>query len=59
MFIYMSKYGYIDKGGTLVIQPQFDTPGYHTDGLAAVEVNGKCGLIDKQGDFFIPLQYEY
>ena len=55
----MSKYGYIDRSGRIVIPPQFDTPGYHTEGLASVEVDGKCGLIDKQGDFVIPLQYEY
>ena len=58
----MSKFGYIDKIGRLVIPPQFDTPGDFTDGLAAVEVDGKYIFIDKQGatvDWGIPLQYEY
>ena len=54
----MEKYGYIDKSGSLVIPPQFDTPGYYTEGVAAVEVDGKCGFIDKQGNFVIPLQFE-
>ena len=55
----MSKYGYIDKSGRIVIPPQFDTPGYHTEGLASVEVDGKCRFIDKHGEFALPLQYEY
>lgn len=55
----MSKYGYIDKSGSLVIPPQFDTPGYHTEGLASVEVDGKCRFINKHGEFALPFQYEY
>ncbi len=55
----MSKYGYIDKSGKFIIPPQFDTPGYHIEGVASVEIDGKCGFIDKRGDFVIPLQFEY
>lgn len=55
----MSKYGYIDKSGRFVIPPQFDTPGYYNEGLASVEVDGKCRFIDKHGEFALPLQYEY
>jgi hypothetical protein len=60
-------YGYVDKEGRFVIQPQFDHAwGFH-DGVAAVAVNVEIGfgvkglpfrnfsgLIDKTGQFVAP-----
>ena len=50
--------GYIDKTGSFVIPPQFDSCLGHTDGLAAVSVEGKYGYIDTEGAFVIVPQFE-
>ena len=50
--------GYIDKTGSFVIPPQFDYCLGHTEGLAAVSVEGKYGYIDTKGDFVIVPQFE-
>lgn len=50
--------GYIDKTGSFVIPPQFDYCLGHTEGLAAVSVEGKYGYIDTKGDFVISPQFE-
>jgi hypothetical protein len=43
------KYGYIDKQGHFVVNPQFDEAGEFNDGLAAVRIGndktGKYGYI--------------
>ena len=54
----MAQLGYIDKTGSFVIPPQFDSCLGHTDGLAAVSVEGKYGYIDTKGDFVISPQFE-
>ena len=55
----MPKFGYIDKTGDFVIPPRFDDLCYeYSEGLAAVNVEGKYGFIDKNGDFVIPPQFE-
>ncbi len=56
----MSKWGFIDKTGDFVIPPYFDNCCYrYSEGLAAVQVDGKYGFIDKNGDFAIPPQFEW
>ena len=50
--------GYIDKTGSFVIPPQFDYCLGHTEGLAAVSVEGKYGYIDTKGEFVIAPQFE-
>lgn len=44
-----SKYGYIDKQGHFVVNPQFDEAGNFSEGLAAVRIGndktGKYGYI--------------
>jgi hypothetical protein len=47
------KFGYINKSGKFIINPQFDNAGNFIEGLAAVKVNGKWGYIDKTGEFVI------
>ncbi len=43
------KWGYIDKAGKLVINPQFDQAGEFHEGMALVEFGGKSAYIDKTG----------
>ena len=56
------KYGYRDKSGEFVIQPQFDYAGEFSEGLAVVGLgkfpNTKWGYINRLGNFVIPAQFE-
>jgi len=57
------KYGYMDKTGRVVINPQFHNSGHFSEGLAWVSVlkEGKWlyGFIDKTGKFVIEPQFVY
>lgn len=44
------KYGFIDKGGNMIIRPQFDKVCSFSDGLAKVAIDEKCGFIDRNGN---------
>ena len=51
-------WGYINKDGNYVINPQFKDATWFNNGLARVEnEDGKYGFIDKKGNFKIPAQY--
>lgn len=66
------KYGYIDKTGKLVINPQFDAAWGFAEGLALVGIGerdtttftlglkagGKYGFIDKTGKYVINPQFD-
>ena len=52
------KYGYIDKDGNMVIEPQFDGADGFENGLARVLIDGKHGFIDKTGSLVIPARYD-
>lgn len=52
------KYGYIDKRGNLLVDAQYDYALDFSEGLAAVQVNGKWGYIDTKGEMAIAAQYE-
>jgi hypothetical protein len=56
------KWGFIDKQGKLVINPQFDRAENFVDGLAPVRIGdektGKWGFIDKQGKLVINPQFD-
>jgi hypothetical protein len=51
------KWGYIDKSGKMVIEPQFENALFFSGGLAHVspltgeEIRGMWGYIDKSGQF--------
>lgn len=52
-------YGYIDKKGKWVIQPQFTKAGSFCEGLAVASTNySKLGYIDKTGKFIIAPKYD-
>ena len=53
-----SKYGFIDKSGKVVIEPQFDWVGAFSEGLARVKKDGKYGFIDKSGKVVIEPQFD-
>ena len=56
------KYGYRDKTGEFVIQPQFDYAGEFSEGFAVVGLGKfpatKWGYINLQGNLVIPAQFE-
>jgi len=51
--------GFIDTEGKLVIGYRFRYADPFSEGLAAVEYNGKWGYIDKNGEFVIKPQFPY
>jgi len=52
------KWGYVDKKGNWVINPQFEGAYWFTDGVALVKnSDNKLGYINKQGQYTIQAQY--
>ena len=51
-------WGYIDKTGKFIIQPQFDSASNFSEGFASVRMNNKWGYIDKTGKFVIQPQFD-
>lgn len=45
-----NKYGFIDRGGNVIIRPQFDWACLFSDGLAKMAIDEKCGFIDRNGN---------
>jgi hypothetical protein len=52
------KYGYIDKTGKIVVEPQFDYAVNFKEGLALVLVGEKWGFINTNGDIVIEPKYD-
>jgi hypothetical protein len=51
------KWGFIDRAGKVVIQPQFDMiQGFNGD-LAPVQINKKWGYIDRTGKIIVQPQF--
>ena len=51
------KFGFIDKSGHLVGTNEFEDARDFSEGLAAVQKNGKWGFIDKTGNVVIPFKF--
>lgn len=47
------KWGYVDKDGKVVIEPQFEEAHSFLNGYAAVKVHGKWGFINEKGKLVI------
>lgn len=52
------KIGYVNKKGTIIIQPIYYEASNFDGGLAKVKINNKWGLIDYIGNEFLPLEYD-
>ncbi|MEP0886235.1 WG repeat-containing protein [Trichocoleus sp. ST-U3] len=52
------KWGYIDKTGQVVIQPQFDEANLFSEGLTAVRIGSKWGYINQTGEVIIQPQFD-
>lgn len=50
-------YGYIDRSGNLVIQPEYDAAGMFAEGRAAVLSDGLWGYVSASGELVLSLQY--
>ena len=52
-----AKWGFIDKSGKMIIEPQFNgiwpLTGGFDNGLAYVEVDEQWGYINKKGDYIL------
>ena len=54
------KWGYIDRNGKWVINPQFDeVDDFSDNGLAAVAIDSKWGYIDRTGKWIVQPQFDY
>ena len=53
-----TKYGFINRMGKYVINPQFDDALCFSDGLASVKVKNKWGYIDTTGNYMIKPQFD-
>lgn len=52
-------FGYIDTSGSMKIPPRCADAKAFRDGLAAVSVDGKWGLIDRSGSFVVKPVFDY
>ena len=55
VYDFRGKYGYVDRKGNVVIEPQFDNAKSFSEGLAWAEKVGKTGYIDHSGAYVIEL----
>lgn len=53
-----TRAGYVNTRGEIAIPPMFDRAYMFRDGIAAVEVDSKYGLIDKHGIYIIKPEFE-
>lgn len=53
------KYGFIDRQGKIVIEPQFASANNFSEGLAKIESGGKYGYINRVGKVVIKPQFDF
>lgn len=51
-------FGFIDRKGNVVVEPQYDYAGAMVEGMSLVLKGEKFGFVDKAGKLAIPTQYE-
>lgn len=51
------KWGFMDKEGKIMIEPQYEDARSFCNGYAAVKQNGKWGFINKEGTVIIEPQF--
>jgi len=51
-------WGYVNKEGKFIINPQFDDAMPFSEGLAGVKIGGNFGFIDKSGKYVINPQFD-
>lgn len=52
-------FGYVDSTGKVVIEAKFERARAFHNGIAAVQVDGKMGFINKKGEWVIPPTYDF
>ncbi len=52
------KFGFIDKTGKVVVEPQYDYVEPFSEGMARVEIGDKWGFIDEKGKLVIASQFD-
>ena len=52
------EWGFINKSGEYVIEPQFDGVESFSDGMALIYDDGEYGYINKKGEIVIRAKYE-
>lgn len=52
------RYGLITTDGAILREPDLESIGYFSEGLAAVKKDGKFGYMDQEGRIRIPFLYE-
>ena len=53
------KWGFIDKSGDVIIEPQFEECKIFSEGFAAVKIKDKWGYVDKSGNVIIEPLYDF
>ena len=51
------RWGFINREGEFIINPQFESADFFSDGLARVRSGGRMGYINKRGEFVIPAAF--
>lgn len=52
------KWGFVDKNGSIIINPTFDYAYNFSEGIAAVKIGGKYGFINTTGVLIVPCEYD-
>ncbi|MEO1628046.1 MAG: WG repeat-containing protein, partial [Bacteroidota bacterium] len=52
------KWGFVNKGGRVVVKPTFDDARNFSEGMAVVRKGDKWGYIDKKGKISIACQFK-
>lgn len=51
------KWGFVDRTGKIVIEPQYDSARSFSHGMAAISINGEWGFIDTDNNIAIDCQF--